>query len=81
LKPQTTGRTFFRVPPKKKPDTSPQYSVGDRVTVSLHTGRLVDATIRAIVERTEGLRYQVDYGKDETALVHPWQLHPPDAEA
>jgi hypothetical protein len=46
--------------------------------VSLHTGRLVDATIRAIVERTEGLRYQVDYGKDETALVHPWQLHPPE---
>jgi hypothetical protein len=41
------------VPPKKKPDTPPQYSVGDRATVSLHTGRLVDATIRAIVERTE----------------------------
>jgi hypothetical protein len=48
---------ILRVPPKKKTDTTPrQYSVGDRVTVCLHTGRLVDATIRAIVERTEGLR-------------------------
>jgi hypothetical protein len=56
--PRPSRHTFLRVPPKKKPDTPPQYSVGDRVTVSLHTGQLVDATIRAIVERTEGLLHR-----------------------
>jgi hypothetical protein len=53
------------------------YNVGDRVTVTLHTGALVDATIRAIIERTDGTRHQVDYGKDQTAVVEPWRLRPP----
>ncbi len=37
--------------------------------VSLPLGHIVDATIRAIVERTDGIHLQVDYGKDQTALV------------
>jgi hypothetical protein len=53
---------------KKKPDNDHQFRVGDRVSVTLHTGLLVDATISAIVERTDGVHLQVDYGKDETAL-------------
>ena len=50
------------------------YAVGDRVKVNLHTGRIVEATVKAVIERTDGKRLQVDFGKDETALVHLWQV-------
>ena len=48
--------------------------VGERVTVSLSGGRIVDATVTAVVKRTEGIRLQVSYGNDETALVYLWQV-------
>jgi hypothetical protein len=54
---------------KKAPSSERDYAVNDRVKVNLHTGRIVDATIKAIIERTDGKRLQVDFGKDETALV------------
>ena len=53
-----------------------QFHVGDCVSITLHTGRIVGGTVRAIVERTDGIRLQVDYGKDETALVELWRMHP-----
>jgi hypothetical protein len=63
------------MPSKKKPPNSkPTYGVGDRVKINLHTGRIVDATIKAVIERTDGKRLQVDFGKDETALIHLWQV-------
>lgn len=40
--------------------------VGDRVTAA---GRVVYGVVKAIINRTDGVRLQVDYGKDETALV------------
>ena len=58
---------------KKAPRSERDYAVGDRVKVNLHTGRIVDATIKAIIERTDGKRLQVDFGKDETALDYLWQ--------
>jgi hypothetical protein len=36
-----------------------KYKVGNHVLVSLSGGRLVEATIKAIVETTEGVRLQV----------------------
>jgi len=57
-----------------KPEQDASYAVGDRLKVNLHTGRIVDATIKAIIERTDGKQLQVDFGKDETALVHLWQV-------
>ena len=66
-------RTFLRVPAGKKPDDR-QFKVGDRVTVSLSAGRVGDAIVKAIINRTDGVRLQVDYGKDETALVYLWQV-------
>lgn len=60
------------MPDKKKPER--QFNVGDRIRVNLHTGRIVEATIRAITQRTDGIRLQVDYGLDETALVRDWQV-------
>jgi hypothetical protein len=40
------------------------------VKVGIPVGRIVDATIRAVISSTEGIKLQVDYGHDETALVH-----------
>ena len=56
-----------------------KFQVGDRVTVSLSAGRVVGATVKAIINRTDGVRLQVDYGKDETALVYLWQVRPADS--
>jgi len=47
------------------------------VTVSLSAGRVVDGVVKAIINRTDGVRLQVDYGKDETTLVHLWQVWTP----
>ena len=58
---------------KKAPSSERDRAVGDRVKVNLHTGRIVDVTIKAIIE-PDGKRLQVDFGKDETALVYLWQV-------
>jgi hypothetical protein len=50
------------------------FAVGDHVKVNMHRGRMVDATIKAIIDRTDGKRLQVGFGKDETALIHLWQV-------
>jgi hypothetical protein len=68
---------FGAMPAKKKASHSEQnasYAVGDRVKSNLHTGRIVDATVKAVIDNTDGKRLQVDFGKDETALVHLWQV-------
>jgi hypothetical protein len=49
------------------------FKVGQRVTVNLSGGRLVDAEIKAIIETTEGKRLQVSFG-NETALIYLWQV-------
>ena len=54
-----------------------QHKVGDHVLVKLSGGRIVEATIRAVVETTEGVRLQVSFGS-ETALIYPWQMVPAD---
>jgi len=48
---------------KKAPNSEPTYGGGDRVKVNLHTGRIVDATVKAVIERTGGRRLQVE-GRD-----------------
>ena len=58
--------------PGKKKIPEQDYAVGDRVRVNLHTGRIVDATVKAVIEHADGKRLQVDFGKDETALVYLW---------
>lgn len=63
--------------PSQKPER--QFNVGDRVTVSLSAGRVVDGVVKAIINRTDGVRLQVDYGKDETALVYLWQVRAADS--
>ena len=64
------------MPAPKKPDDR-QFKVGDRVTVSLSAGRVVDGVVTAVISGADGVRLQVDYGKDETALVYLWQIWAP----
>jgi hypothetical protein len=51
----------------------PKYMVGERVRVKLSGGRIEDAVVKAVVEKTDGTRYQVSFA-DETALVHSWRI-------
>jgi hypothetical protein len=51
-----------------------EYKLGNSVVVRLNDGRIVEGTIKAIVRATDGIRLQVDYGNDETALVHEKQV-------
>jgi hypothetical protein len=50
-----------------------KHKIGDHVLVKLSGGRIVEATIKAIRETTEGVRLQVSFG-EETALIYPWQI-------
>jgi hypothetical protein len=57
---------------KKKASHSDQestYAVGDRVKVNMHRGRIVEAEVKAVVEKTHGVRLQVSFG-NETALIY-----------
>ena len=51
----------------------PQFKVGDHVQVKPSGGRIAEATIKAVVETTEGVSLQVSFG-EETALIYPWQI-------
>jgi hypothetical protein len=49
------------------------YKVGDHVLVKLSGGRIVEATIKAIVDTTDGVRPQDSFG-DQTARIYLWQI-------
>jgi hypothetical protein len=55
-----------------------EYKVGDRLLVKLSGGRIVEASIKAVVDTTDGTRLQVSFG-EETALIYLWQIVPSDA--
>jgi hypothetical protein len=48
-------------------------NVGDKVKVSLPGGRIVDAVIKVVIRRKDGLHYQVDFG-EQTAQVRAAQI-------
>ena len=50
-----------------------EFRGGEKVRVNLRAGKIVDATIRAIIPQTDGLRLQVDFGFEQSALIHVWQ--------
>ena len=57
----------------EKADDNLEFKVDDRVKVNMHRGRIVDAEIKAVVEKTDGVRLQVSFG-NETALIYLWQV-------
>jgi hypothetical protein len=48
-------------------------TVGIHIQISLNN-QIMDAVIRAVIEHTDGLRPQVDFGHEQTALLHEWQV-------
>jgi hypothetical protein len=50
-----------------------EYKVGDRIQISLNN-QIMDAVIRAVIEHADGLRLQVDFGHEQTALIDEWQV-------
>ena len=50
------------------------YAVGDKVLVKLSGGKLVEGTVKAILDKTDGQqRLQVSF-EQRTALLHLWQV-------
>jgi hypothetical protein len=58
----------------KKEKNSREYKVGDKIRVNLHHGKIEDAVVRAVVQLEEGLKLQVDFGHEQTALIDPQQI-------
>jgi hypothetical protein len=54
--------------------TAKQPKVGDQIRVSMHGGKIVDAVIKAIIDKSDGVHYQVDFGNEQTALVRASQV-------
>jgi hypothetical protein len=50
------------------------HKVGDHIRVSMHGGKIVEAIIKAVIEHKDGLRFQVAFGHDQTALIGEWQI-------
>ena len=44
------------------------------LSISMHGGKIVDAVIKAVLDTTDGLKYQVDFGKDQTATISERQI-------
>jgi hypothetical protein len=50
------------------------YKVGDHIRVSMHGGKIVDSVIKAVLDTTDCLKYQIDFGKDQTATISERQV-------
>jgi hypothetical protein len=37
------------------------HEIGDHIRVILHGGKIVDAVIKAIIEKADGVHYQIDF--------------------
>jgi len=47
---------------EKADDNLREFKVGDRVKVNMHRGRIVEAEVKAVVEKTPGVRLQFCLG-------------------
>ena len=46
-----------------------EFKVGDKIRVNLHHGKIEDAVVRAMIQHTDGLQLQIDFGHEQTALI------------
>jgi len=51
-----------------------KFKPGQHIQIKLAGGRIEQATVKAIIEHTDGIRLQVDFGHDQTALIELWQV-------
>jgi hypothetical protein len=60
------------VPSQKQPDR--HFRAGDKIRVNLYHGKIEDAVVRAVIEHKDGLKLQIDFGNDQTALIDAGQV-------
>jgi hypothetical protein len=54
--------------------TPKEYKPGEYIRVKLSGGRIEEAPINHVIQSPEGIKLQVDFGHDETALIETWQV-------
>jgi len=65
----------YAIPKEPNPDKPErEFHVGDKVKVNLHTGKIEEATVKAVIENEKGLHLQVDFGHEQTALIKASQV-------
>ena len=60
------------MPSQKQPGR--HFKAGDKIRVNLYRGRIEDAVVRAVIEHADGLKLQIDFGHDQTALIDVGQV-------
>jgi hypothetical protein len=40
----------------------------------MHVGQIFEAVIKTIIDKTDDLHYQIDFGKEQTALISERQV-------
>ena len=50
------------------------FKVGDRILIKLPPGSVSEGTVKAVFQSPEGLKLQVAFGYDQTALIEEYQI-------
>jgi hypothetical protein len=51
-----------------------EFELGQRIFIKLSDGHTENATVRAVIDTSDGRKLQVDFGHDQTALIHVRQV-------
>ena len=54
--------------------TPKEYKPGQHVIVKLSNGGIEEARVNHVVQHPDGIKLQVDFGHDETALIELWPV-------
>jgi hypothetical protein len=61
--------------PTKSEKPERRFHIGQNIKVSMPGGKIVEAVIKAVPDDyTDGVRYQVAFGHDQTALICERQI-------
>lgn len=56
---------------KKTPE---EFGPGQAIRVKPSNGRIEEARVNHVIQHPDGIKLQVDFGHDETALIELWQV-------
>ena len=62
------------MPPEKEPPPKRNFTVGDSILIKLPPGSVSEGTIKAVFESRDGIKLQVAFGYNQTALIEEWQV-------
>ena len=51
------------------PATSIAPMKNHKIRVNLHHGKIEDAVVRAVIQNTNGIKLQIDFGHEQAALI------------